>query len=284
MGLILSLYYKITQRAENTTIEVRFYSILLLCLALPYIDLFSGTRFMFAASFVLTAFYIGLIERKKIAFLLLVIASFIHFSTLVFIPVFSVLFFFPNNDKKYMWLFLTSLVFLILPSSFLFSFINLLGFSGGLAVKQDAYLGGGDDFATIAMNESYIAKTAYLFEMLNVCLMYIFLIFFSKNKGVFRNAVLFTATVINLFYSVPTIFFRYILFFKLLFIFYLMTEIYLYSQKKWFFLFVPILIGIFFFQIISGLPNIIETFFNKNALLLLQILLKNNLTRADFIQ
>ena len=283
MSLIFSIYYKITQTEVYTTKEDRFYAIILLCLAIPYIDLFSGTRFMFANSFVLLAFYIGLIEKKKSAFLLLVIASFIHFSTLVFIPIFSVLYFFPNSDKKYIVLFLISIFFLIIPASFILSLFNLFGFSGGLAVKQDAYLEG-DDFIQNAINESYIAKIAFLLEMLFITISYVFLVFFSKSKGVFKNMVLFSASVINIFYSVPTIFFRYVLFLKLLFVFFLIHEIYSHKQKTWGFLFASILIGIFFFQIISGLPNIIETFLNKDVILLLQIILKNNMSPNDFIQ
>ena len=283
MSLIFSIYYRITQKGDYPKIEYRFYCILLLCLSIPYIDLLSGTRFVFAISFVLMAFYTGLIERKKIALILVIIASFIHFSTLIFIPIFVVLYFFPNNDRKYMSLFLVSLIFLLIPATFIGSLFNLFGLSGGLAVKQEAYLEG-EDFVKNALDESYISRIVFMLEMIWIYLMYVFLIFSSKSSGVFKNMVLFSATIINIFYSVPTIFFRYALFLKLLFVFLLIREIYLFKQKKWILVFSFILLIIFFFQIISGLTNIMKTFFDRDTILLIQIILKNNLTRADFIQ
>ena len=283
MSLIFSIYYRITQKEAQTTLEYRFYSLVLICIAIPYLDLLSGTRYMFAISFVLMGFYIGLIERKKIAFLLVLIAPFIHFSSLIFIPIFCVLYFFPNNDRKYMLLFLVSLIFLLIPATFVGSLFNLFGLSGGLAVKQEAYLEG-EDFIKKGLEESYIIRIIFMLEMIWIYLMYVFLIFSSKSTGVFKNMVLFSATIINVFYSVPTIFFRYAIFLKLLFVFFLIREVYLYKQKVWLFLFMSILFMLFFFQIISGLPNIMKTFFDLDTILLIQIILKNNLTRADFIQ
>jgi len=282
MSLILSVYYKITVRIPATK-EYRFYFIILFFLALPYIDLFSGTRFMFAAAFILMGFYIGLIDRRKIAFLLLLTASFIHFSTLVFIPVFCVLFFFPNHNVKYRLFFLMSLLFLVLPSSVILYVFDMIGLSGGLAVKKDAYLTG-DDFVQNALDESYINRIIFSLEMLWICSMYIFLFFFSKINSLYKNIVLFTAGIINLFFSIPTIFFRYALILKLLFVFLLIAEIYVYRQKLWVYYFGSILICIFFFQIISGLPNIVETYFNKDVLLSFSIFYKKHFELNDFIQ
>lgn len=283
MSLIFSIYYRITEKELYSNLVYRFYALILICISIPYLDLLSGTRYMFAISFVLMAFYTGLIERKKIAFLLILIAPFIHFSSLVFIPVFFILYFFPNNDRKYMLLFLVSLIFLLIPATFIGSLFNLFGLSGGLAVKQEAYLEG-EDFVKKGLEESYIIRIVFMLEMVWIYLMYVFLIFSSKSTGVFKNMVLLSATIINIFYSVPTIFFRYAIFLKLIFVFFLIREVYLYKQKVWLLLFMSILFTLFFFQIISGLPNIMKTFFDRDTILLIQIILKNNLTRADFIQ
>ena len=283
MSLIFSIYYRITKKEVYTNLAHRFYALILICIAIPYLDLLSGTRYMFAISFVLMAFYSGLIERKKIAFLLVLIAPFIHFSSLIFIPIFFILYFFPNNDRKYLLLFLVSIIFLVIPATFIGSLFHLFGLSGGLAVKHEAYLEG-EDFVKKGLEESYIIRIIFMLEMIWIYLMYTFLIFSSKSKGVFKNMVLFSASIINIFYSVPTIFFRYAIFLKLLFVFFLIREIYLYKQKVWLFLFMSSLFMLFFFQIISGLPNIIKTFFDKDSILLLQIFLKDNLTRNDFIQ
>ncbi|RZK57133.1 MAG: hypothetical protein EOO91_10730, partial [Pedobacter sp.] len=259
MSLILSIYHRITLKHIYTNPELRFYAIILLCLAVPYIDLLSGTRYMFACSFVLMAFYIGLIEKQKSSFILLIIAAFIHFSTLVFIPIFCVLFFFPEKNRIYFLIFCVSLVFIAIPSNFLLSIFDFLGLSGGLAVKKEAYLEG-EDFVQNALAESIVTRFVVFLEMIWLFVISVYLLFFSKSEGLPKNIILFTASVINVFYAVPTIFFRYAIVLKLLFVFFLIMEIYRYKQKLWILVFGSILFCIFTFQIISGLPNIIATF------------------------
>ena len=283
MSLIFSVYYKITKSQEATTVELRFFSFLILCCAIPYIDLLSGTRFMFATSFVLMGFYIGIVERKFFSLLLLLIAAFIHFSTLVFIPVFLVLFFFPNNDKLYKILFLMSLFFVLIPQEVINSMFNFFGFSGGLATKKEAYLEG-EDFVKKALEESYLSRIGNFFSLLWIFGNYFYLILTNKRNDVLRRIVLFTATVVNVFYSVPTIFFRYAIVLNFLFVFVLIFDLYKYKQKLSVYGFTTILSCIWFLQVVSALPNLLATFSIKENLFLTTILERVPMNEKDFLE
>ncbi|WP_017494980.1 EpsG family protein [Flavobacterium sp. WG21] len=283
MSLIFSVYYKITKNQGVTTVELRSFSFLILCCSIPYIDLLSGTRFMFAASFVLMGFYMGLVERKFFSLLLLLVAAFIHFSTLVFIPIFIVLFVFPNNDKFYKIVFLISLLFMLIPQEVINSIFNTFGFSGGLGAKKEAYLEG-EDFVKKALEESYLSRIGNFLNLLWIFGNYFYLILTNNRNDVLRRMVLFTATVINVFYSVPTVFFRYAIILKFLFVFVLIFDLYKYKKKLPAYGFVAILSCLWFLQVIGGLPNIVSTFSKKENFFLASILADAPMSEKDFLE
>lgn len=282
MSLIFSIYYKITSKQE-TKLEFRFLSLLLLCCAIPYVDLFSGTRFMFATSFVLTGLYLGIVERKFFSFFLILIGAFIHFSTLVFIPIFFILFFFPHNNKLYKWLFLVSIFFMFMPQEILNSMLSIIGFSGGLEIKKEAYLEG-EDFIKKGLEESYLLRIGVFINLLWIFGSYFYLLLTKDRNSVLRNVYIFTATIINLFYSIPTIFYRYSIILKFLFVFLLIFELYRYNKRKITYFFIVIAALILFFDIISALPNIIATFSKKENFFLTTILSSDPLNVKDFLE
>ncbi|PIF59333.1 EpsG family protein [Flavobacterium sp. 2] len=282
MSLVLLVFYKITNK-EETNVEQRFLAILLVCCAVPYVDLFSGTRFMFATSFVLIGFYIGIVERKFLAVFLLIIAAAIHFSTLVFLPVFLILFIFPNANKIYKMFFLVSLIFMFLPQEILNSAFNMIGMSGGLGMKKEAYLEG-EDFIKKGLEESYILRISSFLNLIWISCNYMYLLLTKNRDSLLRNIVLFTAATINLFYSVPTIFYRYSVVLKFLFVFLLIFELYKYKQKTIIYFFHIILACVLFFEIISALPNIMATFSKKGNLFLITILTADPLRSKDFLE
>ena len=283
IGFIMYTYGKITFNSDSTTPQLRFIAIMFLCLAIPFVDLLSGTRFMFAASFVLMAFYKGLVERKKIAFLFLLLAVCIHFSVYIFVFIFLVLYLFPNTDKLYKILFVTSFFFVLIPIDFLMLVFNSLGISGGLEMKSEAYLGG-DDFVKKGVEESYLQKIAYFLSLIWIFGIYLYTYFKIKNKSIFKNIVLFTATIINVFFSVPTIFFRYSIVLGFFFVILLIIELYENKQKSGIYFFGIILSLILFIQILFSLQNITKTFSNKNSWLLVLIVNSELINSNDFIE
>lgn len=282
ISFILYIYRKITF-SYSTSPQLRFIAIIFLCLAIPYIDLLSGTRYMFAVSFVLIAFYKGLIERKKIAFLFLLLAVCIHFSVYVFFLIFIVLYLFPNKYKLYEILFIVSFLFVLIPIDFFMLGFNSLGISGGLELKIEAYLGG-DDFVKKGLEESYLQKIIYFLSIIWIFGIYLYTHFKIKRKSIFKNIVLFTAAIINIFFSVPTIFLRYSIILGFFFVILLIIELYINKQKLGVYIFGIILSLILFIQILFSLPNIKKTFINKNSLSIFSIISNPPMNRNDFIE
>ena len=282
MSLILTIFYKLTINVE-TNLERRLLALLLLCLAIPYVDLFSGTRFMFAASFVLAGLYTGVVERKLYAVFFMLIAAFIHFSTFVFLPVFFVLFFFPTSNNIYKTIFVVSLFFMLRPQQILNSILDLIGMSGGLSVKKEAYLEG-EDFIKKGLDESYLLRISSSLNLIWILCGYGYLLLTKNRDSTLRNIVLFTAAVVNLFYSVPTIFYRYNILLRFLFVFLLIYELYKYKQKIIVSFFHLLLISILFFEIISALPNITATFSKTGNLFLTTIFTADPLQQKDFLE
>ena len=283
MGFIMYIYGKITFESYSTTPQLRFIAIMFLCLAIPFVDLLAGTRFMFATSFVLMAFYKGLVERKNIAFLFLLLAVCIHFSVFIFVLIFIVLYLFPNTYKLYKILFVISFLFVLIPIDFFMLVFNKFRFSGGLELKSEAYLGG-DDFSKKGVEESYLKKIMYFLSLIWIFGIYLYTYFKIKNRNIFKNIVLFTATIINIFFSIPTIFFRYSIVLGFLFVILLIIELYETKEKIAVYCFGIILSLILFIQILFSLPNITKTFLNKNSLALVLIMNSELMNSNDFIE
>ena len=102
-------------------------------------------------------------------------------------------------------------------------------------MKSEAYLGG-DDFVKKGVEESYLQKIAYFLSLIWIFGIYLYTYFKIKNKSIFKNIVLFTATIINVFFSVPTIFFRYSIVLGFFFVILLIIELYENKQKSGIFL------------------------------------------------
>ena len=283
VSIVFYIYYKIINGFPVSK-TFGLLSLVLIFLSFSYLDLLSGTRFMFATSFVLLAYYLGIVEKKKWAFLLLIIAVFIHFSTLVFIPIFLLLRFLPNKNNFYKIIFIASFVFLVLPKTFVVSIFDLLGLGGALQEKGKVYLND-DDFITQGLTESDSSGglIIYYISIVSLFLLYAYLIVTHKRAGIYRNITLVVAAVINVFYSTPTIFFRYALVFKFFFVFMLIYEFYIYKNKKHIYIFIVTFLMNVITQIIIARNNIEISFFNKESGMLITIIDKEKVSSKDFI-
>jgi len=284
LSLIFKIYYKIYDRFEKIEKKHALISLILLIFSLSYLDLFSGTRFMFATSFLVYSFYAGLIEKKKkLAIILLLVACFIHFSTVTFVAIYLMLLIYPKHSNLYKTIFFISMIFLLLPKDILFNLVSSLGFSGALEAKSKVYLNENDFIESGLETGTFGSFVIYYVGLLWIFASYIYLIITMKNKSLFRNIVLLLGAAINLFYAVPTVFFRYALIYKLLFTFLLIWE--LYREKR--FKIVYTFIALFFMgnitQIIVTRNNIEKSFINADNFFLLNIFTKPEITPNDFI-
>lgn len=281
ISFIFFIYYKIINSFENN-LKLGLLSFILLICSISYLDLLSGTRFMFATSFVLLSFYLGLVGKKKWPFLLLFVAIFIHFSTLIFIPVYFALKFLPDKNKIFRLIFIISLIFLILPKSFAISLFEMLGLGGALQEKGKVYLDG-NDFMEEGLGDSFGTIVIFYVSILWIFIGYLYLFLTFKRENLFRNMVFLVGALINIFYATPTIFLRYAIVLKLLFVFMLIYELYRYKKSKAVNIFCIIFSMILTTQIIVTRNNIEKSFMNRDSLLLITIIDKEKMTPDDFI-
>lgn len=283
IGAIFFIYYKILNSTEFVNKRYGLMSLLLLICSISYLDLLSGTRFMFAVSFVLLAFYLGIIEKKNWVILLLIVASFIHFSTLIFLPLFLILKVFSNQYRIYKIIFLASLFFIVLPNSVVMSIFELLGLGGAIQQKGEVYLGG-EDFIEKGISGSFGAVFIYYISLFWIFLGYGYLLITLNRNSSIRNVVFLTASLINVFYSTPTIFLRYAIILKFIFVFMMIIELYKYRKNLVIYFFSGIFILILGTQIIVARNNIEKSFVNAESLLLITIIGKDKITPNDFIE
>lgn len=152
-----------------------------------------------------------------------------------------------------------------------------------LESKSNMYLKG-EDFINEGLSKSDGALIINYISYLNVFAIYLYLILTKNTKeDIYRKIVLTITAFSNLFYSSPTVFFRYVLLIKLFFILMLIRELYINKNKIYIYIF-----GVIFFmnvvtQIIISRNNIELSFFNKESLLLITIVDKENISSKDFI-
>jgi hypothetical protein len=237
---------------------------------------------MFATSFIIQAFYFGILKKKKGGLLMLIIAPFIHFSTLIFIPLFLVLKVFSEHYRMYKIIFITSLCFIFLPNTIVISVFEALGLGGALQQKGEVYLIG-EDFIESGINGSFGALFINYISLISIFLAYGYLLFSIKINSSIRNIFFLMAALINIFYFAPTIFLRYAIILKIFFAFILISELYQYRKKRVVYFFNIIFSTIIVSQIIVARNNIDKSFINMESLLLITIIDKDKITSKDFI-
>lgn len=284
LSLIFKIYYDILDKSKIVSNKDSLLSLFLLILSISYLDLFSGIRFVFATAFIGYAYYQGLIlQNQRKAYLYLGLACFTHFSTLTFIIGYFILRLSANKDYFFRIAFVLSLTFLLLPKGFLVDAFSSVGFSGALEEKGKAYIVEEDFIQSGINNGTFGSMVVHYVSILWLFSAYLYLLVTLKRLGPWRNIALFTATLINIFYSVPTIFFRYALIFKLVFTFLLIWELFKYKKTKYVYLFIGIFIMVNITQIIVTRNNLEKSFINSDNLFLLNIFTKPEITPNDFI-
>ncbi|MFV0189021.1 EpsG family protein [Empedobacter falsenii] len=260
-------------------------SLFLFITAISYLDLFSGTRFMLAASIALYAYFQGFfLNKNRTAILLLLICVNIHFGLLVF--AFTYIFIKLTIHKAYMikTAFLFSFVFLLLPKDFLVGLFSSIGLGGALASKSEAYITTDNDFVTQSVQEGgFGGMVIYLVQNIWIYAMYIYLLIRIKSKQQYHLICFFLITVFNLFYSIPTVYLRYSLFIKMFFVVVLLFDIHKYKIKKEPMFFIASFICILITQIIVMRYNIDESYMKENSFFFIDILFKKPMSSGDLI-
>lgn len=201
-------------------------TLLLLISSLTLLDLFSGTRFMFASVVALYGVFQGIFLKKKyIGLLFFIIAVNIHFSLLAFGLVFLLISFTPLNINYFKAAFVASFLFLVIPKDFIINVFSSIGLGGALASKADAYLKN-KDFSSNYLKEAGSAGIIIgIIQSIWVYLLYIYLLLKIKTRNISYKFIFLATAVLNFFYTIPTIYLRYAIFVKLVLVFLLLINL-----------------------------------------------------------
>lgn len=284
IGLLFNVFLKIID-LKKMSFHDTFFLILLCLFSISIEDLFSGVRFMFASAVMLNAYYYATFEKDiKRLTILSILSVLIHFSMLLFVvPVLAVLVL-KDNSKKLRYLFLCSILFMLISQEFLIDLFSKFGFAGVLAEKNNAYLVN-DDFVTNSIKEAGEAvRIRYFLYSLWIYLAYIYIYFTKKVKSNFRSIFFIACFIMNLFWAFPTVFFRYSVFVKLVLMCLIIWEYEEIKQKRFKYMFLIGFIVIFLTQILLMRYNFTESFFDRNVFFLYEILSSDPIREYHFLK
>ncbi|MCC2591359.1 EpsG family protein [Chryseobacterium sp. MFBS3-17] len=188
------------------------FMVLITIFSLSYSGLLSGVRFYFALSIFIWSIYFLFIDKNRTkGILLLVVTIATHFSFSFFIPAIIITFFFQKKLNLKLILAI-SLIFLFLPQNILANILGFLEMPETYGNKADAYLNNEVEFSKNSIILTFL-RNAWIYFL------YVFILFINKDKKdlLTKILVVFTAFV-NITYSVPIIFNRYVIVLKVLFL------------------------------------------------------------------
>lgn len=282
--LVLKSIKLIIEHRNHNKIKMNSSILSLFFFSFSFLDLLSGIRFVFAGSFVLYAIYFGLLRKKMlIPLFLLIIASFIHFSTLIFIPIFLCLKLIKNH-QFYKYIFIGSLLFIILPKEIIQNVISYFNLSTALESKSNSYINNDDFVKSGIIYGTFGNLVIYIFSLTWIFCSYLYTLFQKHNNSILMNVFLLVAAVMNFFYSFPTIFLRYSIILKFIFSILLLENYYKTKNKKIIILFITLYSISFLSQIIISRNNIIASFFNLDIISTIFLVFNEPISAKDFIE
>jgi hypothetical protein len=270
LGNFLYVFHKLFREIKIKTYLV---GLILLLLSFQWSHLLLGVRNYFAFSFVVVSFYRGIITDKKYGFLWIIFASTIHFSSLLFIPIYFLLTCFRNKKNLPKSLFLYTLILVFLSKEFLLDLALLIPLPEKIEEKVIWYLTGQD---LVERDESKTFSGKILFTVLGLWtyLGYGYLLLTLKRKSVIRNIVYLLFFILNLFTVAPDPYRRYAYVVRPFFLFLLLYEFVIYKKPLPIYLFL-ILILMFAFVDFYVTKNVyISSFLNWESLTTICIITK----------
>lgn len=211
---------KITTNSDFTYSNLNFFLILI---SFSAINILSGLRFFLAGSIFLWFLYFFYFKKTYLkAMLLLFLAIATHFSySLIFL---AIAFAFLNQNFKFPKILLTSsLLFFILPNSFLESILGLGFLPSAYLGKADLYLSSDTVYTDSALILSLIRNIWYYFAVITM------LLYKPLKNDRFYILMIFTIVFVNITFFLPAVFDRYVTYIRVLFAIYI---VYLFTTNK----------------------------------------------------
>lgn len=252
-----------------------FFLILLFSFSLPH--LLSGIRFYLGGSFILLGLHLLFYEKRpKIGYLYLIVGSLTHFSTIVFLIGALIIHVLKPKEKIITYFFILSFLFLLIPRGELNEVFSALGLSGIYAEKLNAYLGEADFLENSISIGNFNNYIKILFDGLWLYVALFYLLITYKSKSSIKYLLYAMLGITNIFMSAPTIYARYLLIIKVLFILLLIHDCGRFYRKDFLYRFFLIILSLnFIMDIIMMREIFINSYFDSSTLTLPTILLNN---------
>lgn len=261
-------------------------SVVIFSISLP--NLFSGVRFYLAIAFVLWSYDFFFIKNKSIfGVLFLLLALQTHFSCLLYVPIFIMLYINKYNNLYGLFkvLYFISFLMMLIPTDYITSKFALLNMSDSFKEKGDAYVSIEGNLASILDKGNVNNMLLYFISNAWIYLGYFYIIISIRRFNKFRPFVLLLITFCNFFFAFPVIFNRYLLLISILFVIMICYE---YTLKQasitWLRIFLVVFGLSFFSNGFTMWSQISHSVFTGESISTLTLLFKENITKDKFIK
>jgi hypothetical protein len=276
VGISIYVFDKILSQFEMSGKRyLLFLSVFLLSYNL--MQLLSGIRFYFAASFLFLGFYNGVLkDRKAISFLYFIIAAATHFSTLFYLPFYIIFLIFRKGKTVFKVLFFTSFIFIFIPGNFLIMSLDSAGIGGIYKTKAQNYLGEESDDMTEKSIKTGNTNNSIKMVVDNIWLLvaYVFL-FYKKDDGTpFKMLLLLVLTLNHFLFLAPDAFFRYSIISKLFLLLMLVSVEWKVKTPKYTYIFLVLFSMSFLFNLIALRSRLIDSFSDPRSYSLVTLFLE----------
>ncbi|RDY59827.1 EpsG family protein [Flagellimonas nanhaiensis] len=265
------VYYSMFKYSDKKTYGI---GIVFLLLSFLWSFIFLGVRNYFAFSFVLVAFNQGVFKKKHLqGYLWLLLSSTIHFSSIVFFPIYMALLYGNNNRNYARNMFLISLLFVFLTKKTLLGIALLLPFPEQIQEKLLWYLTG-KDIVEIGIENSISGRILYIILGLWMYLGYIYLFVTIRRKSILRNLTYFLFFLLNVLSVAPDPQKRYAYMARPILLFLVVYEYGIYKNKLFIYLFMVAMLLFSLVDIYVTKNIYMESFLNFGSLTTIGILSK----------
>jgi len=283
--VVFTVFYIVRNSIWKDSKNINIFYTLIIFFSFSLPGLLSGIRFVFGVAWLLWGVYFYIIKNKKSGLFFILLAFLTHFSTLFFVPAIILIKYKDVIRWNFYYLYLFSLVFLFLPSSLFISLLGTVNVSEGYNNKIQAYTEGGD-FVSGNLQKGIANQIIYYTRVIWIFVAYLYLLFNKKyNKNALITQLLFLFLFfLNLTYSIPTVYSRYLNVVKIVFVLFILHECYtnIKFSKKTFWIFF-ILFGVSFLMDLYLIRyNLQASLLNKNLLTIVNIL-SNKFTLQDVL-
>jgi hypothetical protein len=283
----VSIYFYIFNKTVDMSMNNKYFlCFLMIFFSFSLRGIFSGIRSGLATSMVLLSFYNSFLKKRNtnLSIFLLLFASLIHFSTLLFFPVYFFTLLLKDKPIVAKALFVISFSFVFIPKAALYKILSGIGIFGDAMLFQlEAYLTGGD-FIEKGMIENRSNILIFWGSHVWLFLAYFYLLLTLKRKNTLLRTLLYcNIFFINIFFQTPTVFERYALILKFLFALFFIFEYIQTKKAGMLYVFCALFSLRFIFELITSRYIILKSYFNSETFLLLTALLKK-ITPQDWLR